>query len=131
MTRSQLFLDRLNLGNRNFQRLEGVLGKSGIEFANLGRLSDEARIRSLGIFRLDLNGAVQGLGGQELLEESRTVFERLLRVLGRLRSNGLEVLRKSRSRRGRRLELFFSEFLKIFEIVSHVTFPKTRCAGSP
>ena len=54
--------------------LESLFGKLGIEFAEFRQIRDEFRIRRLGIFGPDVNGALKRLGTQQLFYKSRAVF---------------------------------------------------------
>jgi hypothetical protein len=56
----------LGLGDGHFKRLEGFLGEIGVEFADLGRLGDEAFIGGLGVGGLDLDRLVERLGAEQL-----------------------------------------------------------------
>jgi hypothetical protein len=54
--------------------LESLFGKLGIEFADFRQIRDEFRIRRLGIFGPDINGALKRLGTEQLFYKSRSVF---------------------------------------------------------
>ena len=93
--------------------LESLFGKLGIEFAEFRQIRDEFRIRRLGIFRPDVNGALKRLGTEQLFNKSRAVFQRLFRIFNCFRSYGLETCDEENRRGGRRLELLFANSLKI------------------
>jgi hypothetical protein len=55
---ARLFFDGLNLGDGGFDRLERLFGEVGIEFARFRHIPNEPFEKRLGIFRLNLNGAL-------------------------------------------------------------------------
>jgi hypothetical protein len=54
--------------------LETPSGKIAIEFADFHQISDAARVRRLRIFRLDMKGGPERLGGEQLFDKSRAIF---------------------------------------------------------
>ena len=87
-------LGRSSLADVGFERLVGLLGEIGIKLAELGRLGDEAFIGGLGVVGLDLDRLVERLGADELLDDGCIRFESLLRIIGRLSRDRLDVLRR-------------------------------------
>src|SRR6202790_5902052 len=75
--------------DRGFDRLVGLLGEIGIEFADLGRLGDEAFVGGLGEVALHFDRLVEGLGTEQLLGRRRALLERLLGIIGDLDRDGL------------------------------------------
>jgi hypothetical protein len=52
---------------------ERFFSELGIEFANFLQIRDEVRVGRSGIFRPDINGALERLGTEQLFDESRAV----------------------------------------------------------
>ena len=95
--------DDLGLSEHRLVGLHGVLGEVRVELADLRSVSDEAFVGGLEVLGLDLDGLVEGLGGDELLGDGRSLLESLLGVVGRLGGDGLDaLLRSSRSSSWRR-----------------------------
>src|SRR6201993_3596425 len=90
--RRRLFFGGLNLGDCAFDRFESFFGEVGIEFARFRYISNEPLEKRLGIFGLNLNGALKRLGAEQLFEESGTVLERLFRILARFGGDRLPAL---------------------------------------
>jgi len=76
-THRRLYFGGLNLSNRRLDRLERLFGKVGIEFARVRYIPNELLQKRLGIFGLNLNGALKRFGAEQLFEESGIVLERL------------------------------------------------------
>jgi hypothetical protein len=116
-THRRLYFGGLNLGNRGFDRLENLFGKVGIKFARFRYIPNELLEKRLGEFGLNLKGALERLGAEQLFEEGGTVLERLFRILARFGGDRLLALGKRRRRSGHHLELLFAVFLEIIELV--------------
>src|SRR5471032_428395 len=76
--RERLLESLLYFRDRGFDRLVGLLGEIGIEFADLGCLGNEAFIRGLEVFALHFDRRIERLRAEQLLERGRALLERLL-----------------------------------------------------
>src|SRR6516164_2156528 len=106
-------------------RFVQLLRKIGIEFSNLGRVSDEAFIRRLHVFGLHFERLFHRFGAHELLCSSRVILERSLGVICKLDGNCLEGLRHGAKRFHRSLHVFL---LYLVNVLWHVH-PPTAFRG--
>src|SRR5665213_410464 len=83
---------RSELRHDAFQRLEGLLGKIGVEPRDLLRLRHEGLVGGLGEFSLHFERLVQRLHARQLLDERLGVFERLLAVVAIGAGDGLKAV---------------------------------------
>src|SRR5690348_11885243 len=112
-------LGRLGLSGIGLERLVGLLGEIGIEFADLRRLGDEALVGGLGIIGLDLDRLVQRPGAEKLLEKLGAILERLLGVIRYLGGDRLTRLREHAERLHRRVHALFADLLHVLKILDH------------
>src|SRR5450759_2272425 len=107
----------LRLRHQGLERLVGLLGEIGIEFADLGGLGYEALIGGLGVFGLHLDRLLERLDAEQLFQRRGAVFESLLRVVGDLDRDGLSALRQHAHRLQRDIDALFPDLLEVVEIL--------------
>ena len=98
------------LGEGSLDGLIGILGKADIHFAELGHFGDIGVIGLLGILRLDLDGLLDRLRADQLLESAGRILERLLGIVGDLGGDGLETLVHLTKRTDGRIEAVLPTF---------------------
>src|SRR5947209_8872997 len=109
----------LCLGEGALNRAESLTVEVRIELAHPGRLGDETFIRRLREIGLDLHCVLDLAGAEQLLDVSRAVLKRTLRVLARLGGDRLEALGNRRRSRGGRFQMVLAKLLNFFEVSEH------------
>jgi len=84
--------------------LKNSFGEVSTELGHFHQIGNEARVRRLGIFPLDLNGALESCRAGQFCNERRPVLQRPSRIIARFGGDGLECIEKRGSRSGVRLE---------------------------
>src|SRR5262245_7782869 len=125
-------LARRDLRQVALERLVGLLGDIGVEFADLGRLGDKAFVGGLHVVGLPLACLFQRLGTHQPLDRGGAILERLLRVVGHLGRNRLQPLGGDAERAQRGLHIVLPELLHFVEVCQHgQSFELGHPAGSP
>src|SRR5262249_38462621 len=107
------------LGDTGLERPVGLLSKTGIKLAELGRPDDELLVGRLDIVALHLDRLIERLRAEQLLGRHGAVLEHLLTVVRHFNRDGLETLRQGPQRCHCGIHVILPELLHILEILDH------------
>ena len=121
----------LGFRHDGFERLVRFLGQSGVHFTDLGRLGDETFVRGLGVFGLQLDGLLDRLDAEQLLESGGALYKLLIRIVRDFDGDRLGALGNSANRLHGEIDILFADLLEVLEILDHsVSFPGPHDSGA-